>query len=132
MSEHVQGTQAAAEQTVAAGTGEAAFDFGTATGTVRAIATPKDVVGLLRDGSAGQVVALIDDCGATLLAPILPSLTGVICTVGNRETHLGIVAREYQLPCVFDKSAAELADGATVRMWSAGVQGGFELMETAR
>jgi len=51
----------------------------------------------------------------TFLSPILPDLRGIVCTAGSRESHLAILSRESDVPCVL---AAELsgtvADGDTV------------------
>ncbi len=43
--------------------------------------------------------------GATFLAPIFDELTAVVCLSGTPQSHIGIVSREYQVPCVM---AAEL------------------------
>ena len=40
------------------------------------------------------------DAGATFLAPIYHELTAVICTSGTPRSHIGIVSREFQVPCV--------------------------------
>lgn len=103
------------------GEGEAAFDFGSVEGTIREITGAKDVVELLRGGGEDDVIALIDDCGGTLLAPILPALRGVICSVGNPGTHLGIVAREYQVPCAFLNPDPSVASGSKVILSAVGM-----------
>jgi len=51
------------------------------------------------DGAEG-VIALVRDAGATFLAPIYHELTGIICTSGTVRSHIGIVSREFQVPCV--------------------------------
>ena len=40
------------------------------------------------------------DAGATFLAPIYHELTAIICTSGTVRSHIGIVSREFQVPCV--------------------------------
>ena len=54
----------------------------------------------LMDTGAEGVVALVRDAGATFLAPIYHELTGIICTSGTGRSHIGIVSREFQVPCV--------------------------------
>ena len=46
--------------------------------------------------------------GATFLAPIFDELTAVVCLSGTPASHIGIVSREYQVPCVM---ATEFPDG---------------------
>ena len=69
------------------------------TGAFRAIETPDDVLDLMDNGAEG-IVALVRDAGATFLAPIYHELTGVICTGGTPRSHIGIVSREFQIPCI--------------------------------
>ena len=45
-------------------------------------------------------MALVRDAGATFLAPIYHELTAIICTSGTVRSHIGIVSREFQVPCV--------------------------------
>ena len=52
------------------------------------------------DTGAEGVVALVRDAGATFLAPIYHELTAVVCTSGTPRSHIGIVSREFQVPCV--------------------------------
>ena len=54
----------------------------------------------LMDTSAEGVVACVADAGATFLAPIFDELTAVVCLSGTPQSHIGIVSREYQVPCV--------------------------------
>ena len=76
-------------------------------GGFRAIESPDDVLALMDSGADG-VVALVRDAGATFLAPIYHELTAVICTSGTPRSHIGIVSREFQVPCVM---ACTFADG---------------------
>ncbi len=52
------------------------------------------------DTTAEGVVACVADAGATFLAPIFDELTAVVCLAGTPQSHIGIVSREYQVPCV--------------------------------
>ena len=65
------------------------------------------------DTGAEGVVALVRDAGATFLAPIYHELTAVVCTSGTVRVHIGIVSREFQIPCVMGVPFAdgEPADG---------------------
>src|SRR5438552_174971 len=81
------------------GRGEKVFDHPAVQGTLRHLDSPDDVLALLDDG-AGGVVAVVRDAGATFLAPLYHELTAVVCTSGTPRSHIGIVSREFQLPCV--------------------------------
>src|SRR3954466_14140850 len=106
------------------GRGEKVFDHAAVRGTCRRLHPPDDVIALLDTGAEG-VVALVSDAGATFLAPIFHELTAVVCTSGTRRSHIGIVTREFQLPCVMGTSfnGDEPADGTTVEVDCAGAVG---------
>ena len=81
------------------GQGHRVFAHGPVQGTWRVLEGPDDVLDLMDTGAEG-VVALVRDAGATFLAPIFHELTGVVCTGGTPRSHIGIVSREYQVPCI--------------------------------
>lgn len=60
------------------------------------------------DTGAEGVVGVVRDAGATFLAPLYDELTAVICTSGTPGSHIGIVSREYRVPCIM---AAAFPDG---------------------
>ena len=99
------------------GRGEKVFDHPPVQGTLRHLDSPEDVLALLDTGADG-VVALVRDAGATFLAPLYHELTAVLCTSGTRRSHIGIVSREFQLPCVMSAAFAnsEPADGSVVEV----------------
>jgi signal transduction protein with GAF and PtsI domain len=99
------------------GRGEKVFDHAPVRGRWRAMETPEDVLALMDTGAEG-VVALVRDAGATFLAPIYHELTAVVCTGGTVRSHIGIVSREFQIPCVMATVFAgdEPADGAEVEV----------------
>jgi phosphoenolpyruvate-protein kinase (PTS system EI component) len=51
----------------------------------------------------------------TFLSPILPDLKGIVCTAGSRESHLAILSRESDVPCVLGAElTGTVSDGDTV------------------
>ena len=106
------------------GRGQKVFDHDPVCGTLRHLESPDDVLALLDTGADG-VVALVRDAGATFLSPIFHELTAVVCTSGTRRSHIGIVSREFQLPCVMGTSfnGDEPADGTIVEVDCAGAEG---------
>jgi signal transduction protein with GAF and PtsI domain len=89
------------------GTGTRVVEMEPVRGAWRLLSSPDDVLALM-DETAEGVVACVRDAGATFLAPIFDELTAVICLSGTPMSHIGIVSREYQVPCVM---AADLPDG---------------------
>jgi len=98
------------------GRGTRVFAAAPVRGTWRRLTSPDDVLELM-DTTATGVVACVADAGATFLAPIFDELTAVVCLSGTPLSHIGIVSREYQVPCVMSASLAqEPADGDAVEV----------------
>jgi hypothetical protein len=70
----------------------------TVTGPVALISRIDQVMAFLTDGVPNGTIAVIDDSGGTLTAPIIEGFAGVICLGGTVRSHLGILAREYDVP----------------------------------
>jgi signal transduction protein with GAF and PtsI domain len=104
--------------------GTKVFDAAAVQGTWRALHSPDDVLTLL-DTSAEGIVACVADAGATFLAPIFDELTAVVCLSGTPQSHIGIVSREYQVPCVMGAEilGSEPADGDAVEVDCSGATG---------
>jgi hypothetical protein len=84
------------------------------TGTARFITTVEVVMEMLTEGVPEGTIAVIDDSGGTLTAPILEGFTGVVCMGGTIRSHLGILTREYNIPCLMAAELDGLADGDSV------------------
>jgi signal transduction protein with GAF and PtsI domain len=98
------------------GTGTRVFAADPVRGSWRRLTSPDDVLDLM-DSTAVGVVACVADAGATFLAPIFDELTAVVCLSGTPLSHIGIVSREYQVPCVMAAALSEEpADGAAVEV----------------
>ncbi|MBK9181382.1 MAG: hypothetical protein IPM45_17835 [Acidimicrobiales bacterium] len=106
------------------GQGTKVFDAEPVRGRFVAVEGPDEVLALM-DTGAGGVVALVRDAGATFLAPIYHELTAVLCTSGTPRSHIGIVSREFRVPCVMGCTFAggEPADGTEVEVDCSGAQG---------
>jgi len=106
------------------GVGTKVFDAASVQGRWRKLRSPDDVLALM-DTSAEGIVACVADAGATFLAPIFDELTAVVCLSGTPQSHIGIVSREYQVPCVMGTTfiGPEPADGDTVEVDCSGEQG---------
>lgn len=87
-------------------------------GTVRFVSSVQTVVDLLSDGVPAGTVAVIDDSGGTLTAPVLEHFAAVLCLGGTVRSHLGILTREYGVPCLMATELNGLVEGDVVRVQS--------------
>lgn len=71
-------------------------------GVARFIRTSERVLEMLTEGVPPDTIAIIDDSGGTLTAPIIEDFQGIICLGGTVRSHLGILAREYGIPCLMN------------------------------
>lgn len=84
------------------------------TGVARFVSTVERVMEMLTEGVPEQTIAIIDDSGGTLTAPILGDFTGVVCMGGTIRSHLGILTREYGVPCLMAAQLDGLKEGDEV------------------
>ena len=62
------------------------------------IQSVEDVINLFDD--ANGKICIVDDSGTTTLGPILSDIAGVLCPFGSEGSHLAIVSREFDIPCI--------------------------------
>lgn len=86
------------------------------TGTARYVRSSEMVLEFLDRGVPAGTIAVIDDSGGTLTAPILEQFRGVLCAGGTVRSHLGILTREYGIPCFMNAKLAGIRDGDSVRI----------------
>jgi signal transduction protein with GAF and PtsI domain len=73
----------------------------TPTGTVKYLPDPQSVIKLIQSGKLKDHILLVQGGTTTFLAPALSmGAIGVITMSGAPESHLGILSREFQMPCV--------------------------------
>ena len=105
------------------GRGAKVFDAAPVRGRFLPMEGPDDVLALMDTGAEGVVVR-VRDAGATFLAPIYHELTAIICTSGTVRSHIGIVSREFQVPCVMSCrfSGDEPAAGSEIELDCSGAE----------
>jgi hypothetical protein len=86
------------------------------TGIAAYIRTSERVISLMRGGVPRDLIAIIDDSGGTLTAPILEQFKGVICAGGTVRSHLGILTREYGIPCFMNAKIAGIHEGDRIEL----------------
>jgi phosphohistidine swiveling domain-containing protein len=89
-------------------------------GIARYFRNNDNVMRCLNEGVPDNTIAIIDDSGGTLTAPILEKFKGVICAGGTIRSHLGILTREYGIPCLMNARISGIHEGDTVELETAG------------
>lgn len=70
-------------------------------GVVKYLPDPQSVIALIQSGKLKEHILLVQGGTTTFLAPALSmGAIGVITMSGAPESHLGILSREFQIPCV--------------------------------
>jgi signal transduction protein with GAF and PtsI domain len=95
-------------------------------GTWRPLDSPDDVLALMDEDPppTDGVIAVVADAGATFLAPVFEDLTAVVCLSGTPLSHIGIVSRDYEVPCVMGTTLeTQPQPGETVEVDCSGDEG---------
>jgi phosphohistidine swiveling domain-containing protein len=87
-----------------------------ATGIARYVRSSEQVIDYMTRGVPSGTIAIIDDSGGTLTAPIIESFAGIICAGGTVRSHLSILAREYGIPCLMNAKISGIRDGERVEI----------------
>jgi len=85
-------------------------------GTARYIRSSARVLTFLSEGVPPGTIAIIDDSGGTLTAPIIEQFAGVICAGGSVRSHLGILTREYGIPCFMNARVSGIVEGDRIEL----------------
>jgi len=105
------------------GRGTKVFDAAPVGGRLAWVESTDDVLALMDDGADG-IVAVVRDAGATFLAPVHHELRAVVCTAGTPRSHIGIVSRELQVPCIMGCAlTSDVEDGRDVEVDCSGAEG---------
>jgi phosphohistidine swiveling domain-containing protein len=78
--------------------------------------TTDEVMALVMEGVPPGRIAIIDDSGGTLTAPILEQFAAVICMGGSVRSHLSILCREYGIPCFMNAKIGGINNGDPLEM----------------
>lgn len=80
-------------------------------GIAHYVRTSDKVLDYLTHGVPADIIALVEDSGGTLTAPVLEQFKGVLCAGGTTRSHLAILTREYGIPCLMNARLAGIKDG---------------------
>jgi phosphohistidine swiveling domain-containing protein len=85
-------------------------------GIARYVRTSDKVLEYLKDGVPEETIAIVDDSGGTLTAPILEQFKGVLCAGGTTRSHLAILTREYNIPCLMNVNLNGIKTGELIEV----------------
>ncbi|MEM7466101.1 MAG: PEP-utilizing enzyme [Pseudomonadota bacterium] len=85
-------------------------------GVARYVRTNDKVLEYLTNGVPENTIAIVDDSGGTLTAPILEQFSGVLCAGGTTRSHLAILTREYGIPCFMNVRLSGIKDEQMIEM----------------
>jgi phosphohistidine swiveling domain-containing protein len=98
------------------GTGIPSYRFSPVTGRARWFRSPADVIAAI-DSDLESTIAVVESGGTTFLSPILGRLGGIVSRDGTLRSHLAIVSREFEVPCLVGTQLVELPDdGAEITL----------------
>ena len=80
-------------------------------GIARYVRTSDKVLEYLTKGVPPDTIAVVEDSGGTLTAPVLEQFKGVLCAGGTTRSHLAILTREYGIPCLMNARLSGIRDG---------------------
>ena len=87
-------------------------------GTVEGVLCRADdvpsVFALMKRPDLDEVILLTNAASATAVVPLLAKVRGVVSESGGMTSHLAIVAREFDLPCILSAEIDADADGRRV------------------
>ncbi|WP_036725697.1 PEP-utilizing enzyme [Patulibacter minatonensis] len=100
------------------GTGQNVFEAEPVEGPLKWLETPQDVIDFVNGDDVEETIVLSRGGTTTFMAPALSSgALGLITLQGGPQSHLGIVSREFGIPCVMSVAfteGVELPTGETV------------------
>jgi phosphohistidine swiveling domain-containing protein len=85
-------------------------------GSALYVHTTDEVMTMVMEGVPSGSIAIIDDSGGTLTAPILEHFAAVICMGGSVRSHLSILCREYGIPCFMNAKVGGINNGDKLEM----------------
>jgi phosphohistidine swiveling domain-containing protein len=88
----------------------------TLVGIARYVRTSDKVMKYLTEGVPADTIAIVDDSGGTLTAPVLEKFKGVLCAGGTTRSHLAILTREYGIPCLMNVKLSGIKDGQRIEV----------------
>ena len=99
-------------------------------GPVRVVAGLKEIVGLMKEEQSEPKIIVTNVAGGSAVSTIIRRAKAIVSTIGGPNSHIVVVARDYNLPCIVGAADLDLdviANGTPMRMRE---DGSIEIMIT--
>jgi phosphoenolpyruvate-protein kinase (PTS system EI component) len=91
---------------------------------LRVIKGVQDIVALMKEDDGGEgCIALTNFAGGSAVSTIIRHTRAIVSTIGGPNSHIVVVARDYNVPCVVGAGEIELdalEDGSRLRLSAGG------------
>lgn len=75
---------------------------------LRVINGIQDIVKLMREDDAEDCIAVTDVAGGSAVSTIIRHTRAIVSTIGGPNSHIVVVARDYNVPCIVGAAGIEL------------------------
>lgn len=93
-------------------------------GLVRVVAGLKEIVALMKEPPGDPCIIVTNVAGGSAVSTIIKRAKAIVSTIGGPNSHIVVVARDYNVPCIVgaaDLDLARLVPGSRLRMHADGV-----------
>jgi phosphohistidine swiveling domain-containing protein len=77
-------------------------------GPVRVVVGLQAIVALMREPSVEPSIIVTNEAGGSAISTIIRHAKGIVSTIGGANSHIVVVARDYNVPCIVGASGLNL------------------------
>lgn len=88
-------------------------------GPVRVVAGLKEIVALMKEPPGDLCIIVTNVAGGSAVSTIIKRAMAIVSTIGGPNSHIVVVARDYQVPCIVGAAGLDigrLEPGTRIRM----------------
>ena len=92
-------------------------------GPIRIVVGLPAIVALMREPEGDPAIIVTNVAGGSAVSTIIRRAKAIVSTIGGPNSHIVVVARDYNMPCIVAASALDLAtlvNGSKMRMHAGG------------
>lgn len=92
-------------------------------GPARVVAGLKEIVAFMKEAEAERTIIVTNVAGGSAVSTIIRRAKAIVSTIGGPNSHIVIVARDYQVPCIVGATGLQLstlAAGSRLRLLTDG------------
>lgn len=88
-------------------------------GPIRVVVGLQEIVALMKEPPSEPSIIVTNVAGGSAVSTIIRRAKAIVSTIGGPNSHIVVVARDYNMPCIVgaaDLDLAKLTNGARMRM----------------